>query len=611
MARPSLTNRLQLKPRAPRSKDGASALQVDAYNDFEPRLQFYMDEVRRNWPGGAPVSWKDAIRLRQWSGAYPGIHWAAVECLLELGRASRGGAREIVLAWQTLALGAVHVIVDGGGLPQGLSSAALAGLLKRAEECLPAFGTVHKVGFVSVDEIARALERHAQHPGVRGDELRAGFVKSLNDMLEFRERLHAPAGTDLVSALHYILIEHPKVFSLALQLPSPRPQEATFESAPSVVPANESDALLESLLKVEDQMGLADGQVTPPASDSRRPRRLEAPVERSVSEVAARSSSKFSLSSGFRKPMPRASSSGSRRPSYAKTERAWSETESDVLSLSNKLQWISVLLGGSCLLVVFVVMTGHWTINARGAGEEAQVRLRGLPNPLDTVDAFANASTIEEKIALLQDPADADAARKHFANAWDHEFEVDYVQSLGHGRSGGHSFHASRIRFRDGSSRLIAIHTDPETGRLSIDWHAYARTASMHWNALMQGDGDGALVRAFVRRADYYNFAFEDVHRFACYQIISPDTEEALYGYVERRTPRHALMEDLLAQGLRQRMALRIGAPTTESEPIQYWIDEIVANDWVLDPSGSLEHSAFASDVGSSGDFSSGPAYVP
>ena len=193
--------------------------------------------MRWSWPGGAPVSWRGSVRLRQWPNAFPGIHWAAVECLLELGRASRDGSKEITLAWQTLALGAVHVVVDGGGLPLGLPSATLAGLLKRAEDCLPAFGQVHKAGLVSVDEIVMALKRLSQHPEVHPDILRAGFVKALADVLEFRERLSAPSGTDLVSALHYVLIEHPNIFRLALQLSAPEPSQATLVSQSSDVPA--------------------------------------------------------------------------------------------------------------------------------------------------------------------------------------------------------------------------------------------------------------------------------------------------------------------------------------------------------------------------------------
>ena len=617
MPRPFLTNPLQLKPRAPRLQEGATGRPIDSYDDFEPRLRYYLDEVRRHWPGEAPVSWKEAIRLRQWPGAYPGVHWAALECVLELGRASKGGSKEITLAWQTLALGVLHVIVDGGGLPQGLPSTALAPLLKRAEECLPSFENVYRAGFVSVDEIARALKQHAQHPEVRADRLREGFVSALGDTLEFRERLHAPPGTDLVSALHYVLVEHSEVFALSLQLSAPEPPSAKLVSEAPAVPSNESDSLLQSLLAVEHQMGFLEESGKPAASESARLPRGEAPRERrSVREVAVRLPSQHGLSSGFRKPIPRlvprSSAEASRRPSDSKTEGAWSRADRHGFGLSGKLQWFGAILGGACLLVVLDLIAGNWTSKARATGEEVQSRETGLPNPLDTVDAFAYASTVEERIALLQDPGDADAARRHFASVGDREFEVDYVQTLGNGRSGGHSFYASRVRFQDGTSRLIAIQTDPDTGRLSVDWHAYARTGSMPWSALMQGGGDGALIRAFVKRGNYYNFAFEDVERFACYQIISADTEEVLYGYVELRSKRrHALLEELLVKNRRQRMVLQLREPTGEAESIQYWIGEVVANDWVLDPAGSLERSAFALDVGPGGDPSNAPVWGP
>ena len=612
MARSFSTNPLQLKPRTPRSQEGESPV---LHEDFEPRLRFYMDEVRRSWPGGAPVSWKESVRLRQWPSAFPGVHWAAVECLLELGRASRDGLKEITLAWQTLALGAVHVVVDGGGLPSGMPSATLAGLLKRAEDCLPAFAQVYQAGFVSVDEIVMAIKRLSQHPEVHPDILRAGFVGVLADVLEFRERLNAPAGTDLVSAFHYVFIEHPNILRLALQLSAFESRQELLVSQSSGVPPNESDALLQSLLQVADQMGLAEGQVSPPPKDRLRPRGLEDPLERRRREGALSSPSGESGSIRHSKPMPRlvprASSSSRRRPSDLKTESAWSQPESAGWKLPFRFLWSGLVIGGTCVLGVFVIMAGHWTSKSRVVGEEVSERVTSLPNPLDTVDAFAYAPTVEEKIALLQEPSDAEAAREHFANVGDKEFKVDHVQSLGKGRSGGLSFHASRIRFQDGGSRFVAVLTDPETGRLSIDWPAYARTASMPLRHIMQGAGDGATIRAFVKRGDYYNFAFEDAQLYACYEIIWPDTEEVLYGYVELRTKRHSLIEALLVKSRRQRVVLRLRAPTAEAEPVQYGIEEVVANDWVADPAGSLEHSAFASDVGFNGDFSTGPVWGP
>ena len=268
--------------------------------------------------------------------------------------------------------------------------------------------------------------------------------------------------------------------------------------------------------------------------------------------------------------VPLASSSSRRRTTDLKTESAWSQPEGSGWRLSSRLLWLGLVIGGTCVLGVLVILAGHWTSEARGGGEEASERVTGVPNPLDTVDAFAYASTVEEKISLLQDPTDAGAAREHIANVEDKEFKVDHIQSLGKGRSGGLSFHASRLRFQGGSSRLVAVLTDPETGRLSIDWPAYARTASMPWRSIMQGDGDGATVRAFVKRGDYYNFAFEGVQRYACYEIIWPDTEEVLYGYVELRTKRHSLIEALFVKTRRQRMVLRLRAPTAEAETVSW-----------------------------------------
>ena len=52
------------------------------------------------------------------------------------------------------------------------------------------------------------------------------------------------------------------------------------------LPANESDSFLQSLLQVADQMGLAEGQVSPPPKGRLRPRGLEDSLESRTREEA-------------------------------------------------------------------------------------------------------------------------------------------------------------------------------------------------------------------------------------------------------------------------------------------------------------------------------------
>lgn len=250
---------------------------------------------------------------------------------------------------------------------------------------------------------------------------------------------------------------------------------------------------------------------------------------------------------------------------------------------------IGGLLVVGCLALLAFATLDRWSDNERKGGEVSQEKETGLPNPMDTAEAFVHAKTIPEKLALLSSPDDIGAARAHFEFKGAEESKVESLRSLGMGRSSILSFHVSSVRFSNGRTRMIYVLTDPETGDLSVDWHSYAETTSVPWRDLLRGEANESDVRVYVERGDYYNFAFEDVDRYQCYKLTTDAIEEVLYGYVDLHSPRKGLIEELLGAERIQRMALRLRRPIETAEPTQFLIEEVLANEWVVQPSSSLE----------------------
>jgi hypothetical protein len=55
------------------------------------------------------------------------------------------------------------------------------------------------------------------------------------------------------------------------------------------------------------------------------------------------------------------------------------------------------------------------------------------------------------------------------------------------------------------------------------------------------------MLRAYVRRFEYYNFEFSNSAKFICVKLTSGDSENSVYGYSERSTELGRWLEEELA----------------------------------------------------------------
>ena len=597
--RPLISNPLKLKPRDLPQRDGREAEGACSWQDFEPRLRHFTEEARRLWPGGAPASWREAVQAKRVPTAYPGMHWAVLECLFELGRegAESAPSRPEQHAWHTLSLALAHLIVDGGGLPSTLvvqHRVHLNELLQRAGACLPSFAVSFPQTVGHRADLTPHLERLSNFPSVQADPLKRGFVSVLDELSRFQDRLLAPVPAATQAALRFLLVERRTLFERALQIHgssrAARPQPGTETRL-----ADSSSSVLLGLQQVAARVldAAAEGQ------------RKESPLKAllATSRVLLSGESPVRQSPGRPTPKlaPRPSSSRRRRRSDARAEESWARSATPGILRPGKGLGSALLLTTTGLFTLLALFVGQWTISAGDQGAPTESSETGLPNPHDVIDEFVQAGSVEDRLRLLGGPIDEADVRSHFAEIGPEESAVELVKPLGYARSGTLSFFAAQVRFKSGRSRLLCVLTDPETGELSIDWHAYARTPSVAWSRLLSGEMPSSSVRVFVGLGDYYNFAFEDSSRFQSYRITSPDLETVLYGYVEVGSERHALLNELLEGKRLQRMIIRLRKPEAASrEPTQFMIEEVIANDWVEDPTGSLEGSAFGKDVGGS-----------
>ncbi|MFK7851165.1 MAG: hypothetical protein AB8D78_09325 [Akkermansiaceae bacterium] len=139
------------------------------------------------------------------------------------------------------------------------------------------------------------------------------------------------------------------------------------------------------------------------------------------------------------------------------------------------------------------------------------------------------------------------------------------------------------FRKNDGSltNRLAQIiHYQENNWR--IDFDSLMRTSSHGWDKITLGDVTTAEVRVFIATDNYYNGIFADEKTWQAFVLVSPDSPEVLYGYVQRDSAQHkALIRILSADGNLYRATLEIQS-LPESAKRQFKIARVLSESWFV-----------------------------
>lgn len=128
----------------------------------------------------------------------------------------------------------------------------------------------------------------------------------------------------------------------------------------------------------------------------------------------------------------------------------------------------------------------------------------------------------------------------------------------------------------------IAFLTPDPAGVWQMDFDAFARTVSPSWKELLQGGAERARVRVIAGTDVYYNGPFRDESQWACYALVSPDTEELLHGYCRVGTPEAEEMKRLFPDGEATSRATLELRRAKDAGARQFEISRVVAKDWIL-----------------------------
>jgi hypothetical protein len=196
---------------------------------------------------------------------------------------------------------------------------------------------------------------------------------------------------------------------------------------------------------------------------------------------------------------------------------------------------------------------------------------------------FLEATTVEELLPLVRNPAVAEARIREFYP--EGEIEAPGMQALGPGEalSVRDKLVSLAVRTRDFEEKSLAFIDTPQG--LKIDWESWAGWSEISWKEFMATKPTSSHVfRVILAPVDYYNFEFTDDQKWQSYRMESPDHEHSLYGYAEKGTVLNGrILTDKDTKRINLMLSLKFPAGATSNNQVE--IERFVAEGWVEEDS--------------------------
>ncbi len=250
------------------------------------------------------------------------------------------------------------------------------------------------------------------------------------------------------------------------------------------------------------------------------------------------------------------------------------------------LAWTTALLA-----VAAAVLFWHQLKNA----PDVKVDLRPSERPLEiqassdfrdkvwqAVRNFAAAGTPRDLLPFVRDP---DRVGPHIGKFYNSEnplvplslaAQPDLPELEVH-----NNFVVFDLSLSDFSKRPIALEQTPD-GFL-VDWESFTGYSELPWRELRRTrPRTPILVRAIMRRSDYFNQDFPAAGTHVCYQINNFHADQVLYAYVPVDSPLLTRVREVLGGAPSVHAVIRVRYPENSTNDRQVEITEVVAKGWVF-----------------------------
>ncbi|HEY8991744.1 MAG TPA: hypothetical protein VIM46_07190 [Luteolibacter sp.] len=225
--------------------------------------------------------------------------------------------------------------------------------------------------------------------------------------------------------------------------------------------------------------------------------------------------------------------------------------------------------------------------------EEATRQAEQLLARIETaIRSYFAAKTIDEIVPWVRHPQRV----RPLMEAWyrDHPLKPDpfrhMAEFLPQNFGGTGSFWTARVQLASGRFHAVYLEELPD-GSVKIDWATCVGYQPMAWDdyAARRPAGDFDF-RVTAQPDNLFSHEFADSERWLCFRLTAPNSEEFLYGYVERDRPLAQLLESHFRQngGRPAQLILRLNTPTGLNSPRGVRIEDLLSIRWIylVNPDG-------------------------
>lgn len=202
------------------------------------------------------------------------------------------------------------------------------------------------------------------------------------------------------------------------------------------------------------------------------------------------------------------------------------------------------------------------------------------------ISDYLGAELMEEKMNHVRHPERVIPLMRDYYSR--HDVEIKEYQSISeyHVVSlENYPFVAIRAELKDGASVALLLEED-EKG-FKIDWESEVAYQSYPFEKFLSDRPAGSHdMRLYAEEDRFYAYSFQDEQKWRCYKLTSRNSDEYLFGYVERGSLLESEIYKLAGGGASQGrsvkvpLLLKISYPTNGRGPRSVKIEEIVSNRW-------------------------------
>jgi hypothetical protein len=203
------------------------------------------------------------------------------------------------------------------------------------------------------------------------------------------------------------------------------------------------------------------------------------------------------------------------------------------------------------------------------------------PDPAAVADAFAEATTLKERMKWVRKPDLTETLVRRFWQAGPGAGEKLVCCKPLPGRACGNCAIIQReALMENGERRLVFVVHTPSGPR--VDFETYARHCETPWPNVFDARFErSGMMRVFVRPDTFFNREFPDNGEWFCIAATSPDIDGTIYLYAPIIHSRVRAFVESAAERPR-RATVRIASRNGSHVFRQFELTELAAEDWVL-----------------------------